>query len=94
MPSSVVISRCSTNKGAPRGGQAGRHLKDIRAQGEHDTCQFGDGVVPVEDCVRALTEIGYTDPISIEHEPYSYDPASEIVVFREMLASWLGEPAG
>jgi sugar phosphate isomerase/epimerase len=50
--------------------------------------------VPVEDCVRALTEIGYTDPISIEHEPYSYDPASEIVVFREMLASWLGEPAG
>ena len=70
------------------------HLKDIRAQGEHDTCRFGDGIVPVQDCVRALTDIGYTGPISIEHEPYTYNPASEIVVCREMLESWLSEQAG
>ena len=31
------------------------HLKDVRAVGEpHDTCRWGEGVVDIEGCVRAL----------------------------------------
>lgn len=67
------------------------HLKDIRAVGGHDTCAFEDGVVPVRDCVRALSEIGYDRPVSIEHEPASYDPTAEVVASAEMLTSWLTE---
>jgi L-ribulose-5-phosphate 3-epimerase len=65
------------------------HLKDVRAAGAHDTCRFGDGVVPLEECVRALTDIGYGGPVSIEHEPSHYDPADELVTNREMLEAWL-----
>ena len=31
------------------------HLKDVLAAGEpHETCRWGDGIVPIEACVRAL----------------------------------------
>ena len=31
------------------------HLKDVRAVGEpHETCRWGEGVVPIEECVRTL----------------------------------------
>ena len=31
------------------------HLKDVLAVGEpHETCRWGEGVVPIEECVRAL----------------------------------------
>lgn len=66
------------------------HLKDVRAAGAHETCRFGDGVVPVEECVTALLEIGYNGPLSIEHEPDHYNPAEELVANREMLEVWLG----
>lgn len=61
------------------------HLKDVRAPGAHDTCAFGDGVVPIADCIEALREIGYTGPISIEHEPEHYSPFEEIRRSRSVL---------
>jgi L-ribulose-5-phosphate 3-epimerase len=69
------------------------HLKDVRAAGAHDTCAYGDGVVPIDDCVRALREIGYTGPISVEHEPEHYDPFPEVVRNRARLVELLAEPA-
>lgn len=65
------------------------HLKDIRAEGGHDTCRLGDGVADIEECVRALGEVGYSRAIGIEHEPEAYDPRPEIVESRAMLESWL-----
>jgi sugar phosphate isomerase/epimerase len=65
------------------------HLKDVRAAGAHDTCAYGDGVVPIEDCVRALGEIGYSGPISVEHEPEHYDPIPEVERSRRTLLELL-----
>ncbi len=28
------------------------HLKDVLAVGAHETCRYGEGVVPIERCVR------------------------------------------
>jgi sugar phosphate isomerase/epimerase len=64
------------------------HLKDVQAVGEpHETCRFGEGIVDVEGCVRALQRIGYEGAIAIEHEPEDHDPSEEC---REMLAELKG----
>ena len=66
------------------------HLKDVRHAGlPHETCGFGEGVVPLRQCVAALRRIGYRGAISIEHEPESYDPRPEIRRARELVGSWL-----
>jgi sugar phosphate isomerase/epimerase len=65
------------------------HLKDVRAAGEHETCRFGQGIVPVEACVRALQRTGYTGPIAIEDEPEMYDPTPDIEADLQMLRGWL-----
>jgi L-ribulose-5-phosphate 3-epimerase len=65
------------------------HLKDVREVGAHNTCRYGDGVVPIEGCVRALERIGYRGAISIEHEPEDYDPTAEVVENARMLRGWL-----
>jgi sugar phosphate isomerase/epimerase len=54
------------------------HLKDVREAGAHRTCRLGDGVVPIERCIRALEAIAYGGDLSIEHEPEEYDPSDEI----------------
>jgi sugar phosphate isomerase/epimerase len=69
------------------------HLKDVRRIGEHDTCRFGDGVVPIHACVDALATIGYRGPISIEHGAFHEDPRSDVRDSRAMLVEWLNEPA-
>ncbi len=69
------------------------HLKDVRAAGAHETCALGDGVVPVEDCVRAIAEINYTGPISIEHEPEHYNPMPEAILSKQRFVDWASEPA-
>ena len=34
------------------------HLKDVRAVSEpHETCRWGDGIVPIERCVRTLQRL-------------------------------------
>jgi L-ribulose-5-phosphate 3-epimerase len=66
------------------------HLKDVRHVGTpHETCGYGDGVVPLRACVEALERIGYRGGISVEHEPERYDPRDEIRHAREQLAEWL-----
>jgi sugar phosphate isomerase/epimerase len=65
------------------------HLKDVREVGAHRTCRYGDGIVPIEGCVRALQAMGYRGGISIEHEPEEYDPTAEVVANAELLRGWL-----
>ncbi len=67
------------------------HLKDVREVGAHNTCLYGDGVVPVERCVRTLQAIGYGGSISVEHEPEHYDPLEEVGANLRLLKDWLGE---
>jgi L-ribulose-5-phosphate 3-epimerase len=65
------------------------HLKDVRAIGGHDTCRFGQGVVPIEDCITALQRIGYKGAISVEHEPEHSDPTEDVEASFFMLKEWL-----
>jgi sugar phosphate isomerase/epimerase len=67
------------------------HLKDVLAVGEpHETCRFGEGVVPVRECVRALERSGYDGAIVIEHEPERFDPSDDLRAMRVELEGWLG----
>jgi len=67
------------------------HLKDVRALGEpHETCKWGDGIVDIEECVRALRRIGYEGALSIEHEPEEHDPTDECREMLGLLRVWLG----
>lgn len=61
------------------------HLKDVRAAGAHDTCAYGEGVVPIAECVAALRRLGYTGAIGVEHEPEHGSPNAEAVASRELL---------
>jgi L-ribulose-5-phosphate 3-epimerase len=66
------------------------HLKDVRATGEpHETCRWGEGIVPVEECVRALQRIGYEAAIAVEHEPETADPSEDVRAMRAELEVWL-----
>jgi L-ribulose-5-phosphate 3-epimerase len=66
------------------------HLKDVLHEGEpHDTCRWGQGIVPIRECVRALRRIGYAGAISVEHEPEDHDPSDEVRAMRAELESWL-----
>ena len=51
------------------------HLKDVLAVGEpHETCRWGEGIVDIEACVRALSAIGYGGAYTVEHEPETLRP--------------------
>lgn len=65
------------------------HLKDIEAVGGHTSCRYGEGTVPLENCVRALETIGYAGAISVEHEPDDHDPAEDIRASLAALRGWL-----
>jgi L-ribulose-5-phosphate 3-epimerase len=66
------------------------HLKDVRRVGEpHESCRWGEGVVDIEACVRALQEIGYDGGVAIEHVPDTWDPTEEIEAMRAELVGWL-----
>lgn len=67
------------------------HLKDVREQGKHDTCRFGEGVVPLKRCVQILKEIGYEGAFVIEHEAETFDPTDDIRASLALLQSWLKE---
>jgi sugar phosphate isomerase/epimerase len=67
------------------------HLKDVEAAGGHETCRYGRGVVPVSACVATLKRIGYQGAISVEHEPYHFNPTEDIKANRAMLVEWLAE---
>lgn len=66
------------------------HLKDVLHEGEpHVTCAWGEGIVDIEACVRALERSGYGGALTVEHEPEDHDPSDEIRSMRERLEGWL-----
>ena len=66
------------------------HMKDVLAEGmPHETCCYGEGIVPIRECVRALQEIGYGGAISVEHEPERSDPTPDVLASRDLLVGWL-----
>jgi L-ribulose-5-phosphate 3-epimerase len=66
------------------------HLKDVLAPGGHETCRYGQGCVPIEACVQALKDMGYSGYYSVEHEPEHYDPTKDCKANLAMLRQWLG----
>jgi L-ribulose-5-phosphate 3-epimerase len=67
------------------------HLKDIRTLGEHVTCPYGEGIVPLSECVEALVRSGYQGTYTVEHEPDDHDPSDEIQRSSSLLMGWLEE---
>jgi sugar phosphate isomerase/epimerase len=67
------------------------HLKDVRTAGAHETCRLGDGIVPVQACLQALAEIGYSGAISIEHEPDHSNPNEDLKASLARVEGWLAE---
>jgi len=66
------------------------HLKDVGAVGDpHETCRWGEGVVPIEGCVHALRRLGYAGAITVEHEPEDRDPTEECRAMLAELRGWL-----
>ncbi|MCD6290539.1 MAG: sugar phosphate isomerase/epimerase [Anaerolineae bacterium] len=65
------------------------HFKDILPGGGHRCCALGKGVVDVKGAVKALKDIGYDGPLSIEIETGDHDPTEEIIESAETLrALW------
>jgi L-ribulose-5-phosphate 3-epimerase len=65
------------------------HLKDVPELDAHHSCAWGEGIVPIQQCIEKLLEIGYDGPYMIDHEPMDHDPSDEC---RRMLAQareWL-----
>jgi len=67
------------------------HLKDVREVGQHRTCRYGAGIVPLERCVRVLQAIDFPGTISVEHEPEFFDPADDIQASLRLLKGWLAQ---
>jgi sugar phosphate isomerase/epimerase len=66
------------------------HLKDVLALDEpHETCRWGEGIVPIEACVRTLRRTGYAGAVAVEHEPETFDPTDDVREMREELEGWL-----
>lgn len=66
------------------------HLKDVRAGSEHQNVGYGQGIVPLEASVRALSSIGYGGAISLEDHRFDLNPMPEIARSYELLRGWLG----
>ncbi|HVU10868.1 MAG TPA: sugar phosphate isomerase/epimerase [Phototrophicaceae bacterium] len=64
------------------------HLKDVLHGGGHDTCRYGQGVVPIQRCVETLRQVGYTGAISVEHEPERFDPTEDVRASFALLKQW------
>jgi len=66
------------------------HLKDVLATGDpHETCSWGNGIVPIERCVETLRASGYAGAIAVEHEPETVDPTDDIRAMRAELEALL-----
>lgn len=68
------------------------HLKDIRAVGDHVNCGYGQGIVPLEDCVLTLRDISYSGDISVENHCFDHDPTDELRQALGMLRTWMQNP--
>lgn len=82
------------------------HLKDAFGrpgmEGEDFIfCQLGEGKVPWPELLRALDEVGYRGPLSVEYEAYGYfesvlgsDPEAAARLARDQVAALLATPVG
>jgi L-ribulose-5-phosphate 3-epimerase len=64
------------------------HLNDVLTSGEHDPCAWGDGAVPIDECVRALRRIGYDGAITVEYEPADVDPTEACRAMLVQAQAW------
>ena len=55
------------------------HVKDVLAGEEHVNVGYGKGIVPVEACLQALKDIGYSGVISVENHPVDHNPTEELI---------------
>ena len=67
------------------------HLKDVEAEGTHVTCKYGTGCAAIAQCVDALVALGYHGALSVEHEPYDFDPTDECTEMLAMLRAQLAD---
>lgn len=65
------------------------HLKDVLQAGSHETCRYGQGCVPIEECVNELKRVSYTGSVCVEHEPEHFDPTDDVKASYAMLKHWL-----
>ncbi len=65
------------------------HLRDVVGVGREASCRFGQGIVPLQECIQMLQAAGYTGPLSVEHEPETFDPTKDCVASLNQLKQWL-----
>jgi L-ribulose-5-phosphate 3-epimerase len=70
------------------------HLKDVEEPGTHVTCLHGTGCAEVARCVDALVTLGYEGALSIEHEPYDFDPTEDCIQMLAQLRAQLDDHGG
>jgi sugar phosphate isomerase/epimerase len=65
------------------------HLKDVEQPGTHVTCTYGTGCAEIARCIDELIGLGYSGAVSVEHEPFGFDPTEECVEMLWMLRAHL-----
>ena len=65
------------------------HLKDVKANGGHETCVLGTGVVDIAGVVQVLKEIGYDGWYSWEDEPEDRNPFDSAIANRQYIEKLL-----
>jgi len=66
------------------------HLKDVLRGAEADrNVGYGQGIVPLEACVRALQRIGYAGDYSVEIHSLDHDPTQELAEGLRSARRWL-----
>lgn len=66
------------------------HLKDVKIGGiSPHSCRYGQGIVNLPACARALEKIGYQGGISVADVSFNAGPEMDLKASLEMLKSWL-----
>lgn len=74
------------------------HLKDViptagqDGQTEDRNVGYGQGIVPLKECVRALKRIGYAGDYSVEIHSVDHDPTIELVEGLRLVRKWITQP--
>lgn len=66
------------------------HLKDVLANEADRNVGFGQGIVPMRECVDALRRMNYTGDYSVEIHSLDHDPTSELEEAGQLVRAWLG----
>jgi sugar phosphate isomerase/epimerase len=66
------------------------HLKDVLANEADRNVGFGQGIVPMRECVDALRRMNYGGDYSVEIHSLDHDPTSELEEAGQLVRAWLG----